>query len=83
MRTCFTTVRRLLAVISATNPCHLGWSCSSAAMKFSLVAALVVVLAVAHGKTYSIFTDYRKQYWIYRIGYKIYKVLTELKTALI
>ncbi|KAI3361333.1 hypothetical protein L3Q82_013512, partial [Scortum barcoo] len=25
------------------------WSCSSAAMKFSLVAALVVVLAVAHG----------------------------------
>ncbi len=29
-----------------------GWFCSSAAMKFSLVATLVVVLAVAHGKTY-------------------------------
>lgn len=29
----------------------LGWPFSSAAMKFSLVAALVVVLAVAHGKT--------------------------------
>ncbi|KAG8009826.1 Type-4 ice-structuring protein LS-12 [Nibea albiflora] len=26
-----------------------SWSCSSAAMKFSLVAALVVVLAVSHG----------------------------------
>ncbi|KAF1388354.1 hypothetical protein PFLUV_G00089320 [Perca fluviatilis] len=35
--------------IRSENPRSEGLSCSSAAMKFSLVAALVVVLAVAYG----------------------------------
>merc|ERR1711976_915065 len=38
-----------MGTVRSENPRSKGWSCSSAAMKFSLVAALVVVLAVAHG----------------------------------
>merc|ERR1712035_133635 len=38
-----------MGTVWSKNPRSQGWSCSSAAMKFSLVAALVVVLAVAHG----------------------------------
>merc|ERR1712035_259341 len=38
-----------MGTVWSKNPRSQGWACSSAAMKFSLVAALVVVLAVAHG----------------------------------
>merc|ERR1712035_116803 len=38
-----------MGTVWSKNPRSQGWSCSSAAMKFSLVAALVVMLAVAHG----------------------------------
>merc|ERR1711980_50049 len=38
-----------MGTVRSENPRSKGRSCSSAAMKFSLVAALVVVLAVAHG----------------------------------
>merc|ERR1712035_251247 len=38
-----------MGTVRSENPRSEGWSCSSAAMKFSLVAAVVLVLAVAHG----------------------------------